>query len=227
MPEIPAPEFWFSGYAAISAATTLLALALGALGVGPVPTEIHHKRIVWASVTVISALTWWQLAKQEEAKAKPERDYMYVIPSGDPLDISADGQFVGMLTVATGVLKDVKIWIQHTEDHYKNRNTVYYNEARLIDEGTNLNQLPLILPAGDFTIDLDPPTKLGKVLERIQIAKDANGFSAKIEVMRKQTGEILQPLPDRLPAMHLTLAWLYLVSFISFIGALGWASWRT
>ena len=63
---MPDFEYWITGYAVIPAAGLFFALVLGALGVGPVLTRSSHRRIVWAGVALIAALTWWQLARKEE-----------------------------------------------------------------------------------------------------------------------------------------------------------------
>jgi hypothetical protein len=222
---MPDFEFWFAGYALISAAGFLFALVLGAIGAGPVLTKLQHRRIVWSGVAIIAALTWWQLAKKEEENAKPDRDYVYFTPSNDPRD--NNGEAMVLIGVASGPLRDVAFAIQKGEERKKGTRTyISYGRIPIISEGGTL--LPLALPIGDYWIDLDPPTKLGKVLEHIVIKKTDGNPITEIYAFRKATSEVVYPpQPPIIPTSGKIVLSLIFLVFIGFGSILWWASWRT
>ncbi len=221
---MPSSEFWVTGYALISGAGFVFVLALTALGVGPVLRKPSHKRFVWSGVSVIALLTWWQLAKQEETKVKPERDYAYFVLSDDPRD--NDGRAIRLMSVATGPLKDVDVAIQTAEERKKHsRNYIFYHHFPSIAEGGTVLSLPL--PAGDYWIDSDQPAKLGQVLEHILIGNTNEHFISNIRVTRKETGEVLIPAPEALSFASGVVVALICSAFTIFAAVLGWASWIT
>lgn len=206
-------EFWFSGYALISFVGFLFALVLSALGVGPMLTKSGHRRFVWSGVAVIAALTWWQLARQEEDKAKPESDYVYLRPSnrGTP-----DGG-IALYTVSTGTLKNVRIAVRRMGPNDRAEPGYIYSnglEGVIVDEGMHLSRV--ILPPGNYVIDLDPPTKYGKVSQRLQIQQDGNQIAWAIAVTRKHSGVVLLPAPYRNPPGHIIVAAICVFGFAAF-----------
>ena len=164
----PDLEFWFSGYALISFAGLLLALVLAALGVGPVLESRNHRRIVWLCVALVAALTWWQLSKQEAEKAKPDRDYAYFISNPDPRIVSRGA--VGLTILATGVLRNIKWAVQTTADHDRLAiNYIYSGQYPVVDEEGSWSGI--FLPPGDYTFDIDPPSKLERYVSAFKLLK--------------------------------------------------------
>lgn len=218
-------EFWFTGYAVISAAGFLFALVLGALGVGPVLTKQHHKRIVWSGVAIIVALTWWQLAKKAQEDAKPEHDYAYLVPSAY---VTSNG-LIYLSIVSTGTMRNVRIAVRRIgSDGNPEPLYIYSNgmDGVTVDEETHVSQV--MPPVGSYAIDIDPPTKFGKVDERLKIEmKNGLPTNSIIRVVRKGSLEVLIPAPEKVPFTHKLLLLFFVTQFLVFASTLAWASWTT
>jgi hypothetical protein len=191
---LPSLEFWMSGQAIIGAFTTAYGLILALIGLkGSAGTPAY--KVAGCLLLLLIAAQWWALAKQGADKAKPERDYAYFLLSQDARDFREDGAV--LVTVASGVLRNIRVAIQRTSDHNAGRwNYIWASEIGLIDEGTH--RTGLVLPFGDYTIDIDAPSKSGKVLQRLDIVGN-NGRPVILSttVRRKDTREILCELPQR------------------------------
>jgi hypothetical protein len=191
---MPVFEYWITGYAVIPAAGFLFALVLGALGVGHVLTKEHH-RIVWLGVAIIAALTWWQLAKKEEAAGKPEHDYAYLIPSSY---MESNG-LIHLSIISTGTMRNVRIAVRHVKpDGDPEPFYIYSNGMNgvTVDEDSHVSNVTL--PVGSYAIDIDPPTKYGKLDERIKIEmKDGSPIASMIRVVRKSASSNANAIVDR------------------------------
>jgi phosphotransferase system glucose/maltose/N-acetylglucosamine-specific IIC component len=132
---LPAPEFWISGNALIAAVAFLFATGLAVLGI-----KQHGRPLYFAAViglAIITAAVWWNLARQEEAKAKSDTDYVYLVPNQDARDHLSDGR-IGLLSVPSGVVRNVTVAIQLTEDREKaSWNYLYANKFDYFDVGEN------------------------------------------------------------------------------------------
>lgn len=219
--KMPALEFWITGYALISGAGFVFALGLTALGVGPVLSKPSHKRIVWSAISVIALLTWWQLAKHEEAKSKPERDYVYFVFRDD------NGSNGTLVSIATGPLRDVAVAIQTAQEREKGSKTYIYGDRIPL---FNEDRAPFLsgLPFGDYWIDSDPPTTMGKVLEHLKIQKIDNKVVTEIIfVMRKATRETLIPEPPIIAGYGAIVLFIICLAFTAFAVTLMRGSWIT
>jgi hypothetical protein len=210
--------FLFTGNAFVGA----LGFAFTAIAaVVAIPTSHAAYRYLVLAAPFVAAAWWWNLAVVEVEKSKPERDYAYFVISNDPRDIQ-DGK-VALVINATGPLRDVRVAIQLTEDHNKHlRNYIFYHEFPVIAEGGTL--LSVFSPPGNYMIDLDAPSKMGKVLEHLQIKRLSDRFAGNIRVIRKSSGEILIPSPQKYSFLEMSFLSLVILAFITFTIVLGWAS---
>jgi hypothetical protein len=189
--QIPPFEFWISGPAIIAAVTFLYATGLGAVGM----KAIDVPRLYKAALFVLPFLTlaqWWSSARQEEEKAKPERDYVFFFVNPEHSEI-VDGK-VMLFRYSTGVLDGVKICVSKTSD-YAHGTYQYCPPPMNFDEGGDHFAL---MPLDDYMIDSDARSKLGKVREHLDIVQD-NGHALVVSawVRRKETGELLCELPAK------------------------------
>jgi hypothetical protein len=179
---LPPLEFWFSLPTLLSVGGTLGAIAL---------SFVPHK--IWrvCGMCVLAFLVWWPIAITEANKAKPERDYVYFFVHPDQA-LDKDGNVL-LFWRATGILDQVKFCFVRTADYPAYLNPICKG-ADFQDDAQPLGYLPL----DDWTIDIDPKTRLGKVRERLNIVQN-NGkvYVAFIQVVRKETGEILCENPAR------------------------------
>jgi hypothetical protein len=220
---MPNLEFWFTGYAVVTAAGFLFALVLAALGVGPVLTKQYHRRIVWSGIAILVALTWWQLAKKAEEDAKPERDYAYLIPSAY---LTLNG-LIYLSIVSTGTMRNVRIAVRRIgSDGNPEPFYIYFNGMNgvTVDEETHVSNV--MLAVGSYAIDIDPPTKYGKVDERLKFEM-TNGSPtiSVLRVVRKGSLEVLIPPPEKVPFTHKLLFLFFVFQFLAFASTLAWASW--
>ncbi len=177
---------------------TLVALAgtVGAVALGFVP----HKWARIVGLLLLSLIAWYGFAAVEEEKRKPEKDYAYLFVHPNRTALTADGN-VELFRRSTGILDKVKVCFVPTSDRptAKSYPCVPNQEGGKLhsfDEGAE----PFVtLPLGDWTFDIDPPSKLGKVLEQIKIVQD-NGRAVTIfaQARRKEGNrEILCETPQR------------------------------
>lgn len=189
-----------------------------------IPTSHAAYRYLVFIAPFVAAAVWVNLAVVEAERAKPDLDYAYFSISGDPRDIQDDK--VALVINATGPLRDVRVAIQLTKDHNKQlRNYIFYHEFSVIAWGGTL--LSISIPPGDYMIDLDAPTKWGKVLENLRIKKINDKFIDEILVIRKASGKILVPAPQPYTFLEMSFLALVFLAFLAFIGVVGWASWKT
>jgi hypothetical protein len=214
---MPAFEFWFSGFAVSGAAAFLFTAAIAVI---TIQGHSAYRYALWL-LPFIALGYWYTQAKSEADKAKPGRDYVYFDVIKDPRD--NDGKKIRLVSFATGPLKDVAVAIQ-TDDERKKGSRIYIFGARflVINEGPAL--LDLALPRGDYWIDADQPAKLGQILEHLLI--DDN-LTATISVTRKETHELLALRPEIISFSDVIVLSLICLAFMSFAGALGWASWAS
>ena len=177
---MPSAEFWISGASLFGIAVFVYTLVIAVMGVNQTGSR-GYKLAVWAILPLV-AWQWWTLAKQEENNTKPQRDYAYFVPSPDPRMARPDG--VVLFTQSTGVIRDIHYAFERTEDYVSHHdNYVSFGTISIIDE--DLNNSGFVLPPGDWNIDIDPPTKLGKIRERMIIVRTGPmTFDTKIWVDR-------------------------------------------
>jgi hypothetical protein len=189
--QIPAFEFWISGPAILAAATFVFATWLGLIGVKGIEGRGIYKVGLFALVFLTLA-QWWQSARQEEEKAKPDRDYVFFFVSPKQSEIVDDK--VMLFSYSTGVLDGVKICFSKTSD-YQHSIYLLCPPPMNFDEGGNYFHP---LPPDDYTIDSDTRSKLGKVREHLDIVQN-NGHAVAVSasVRRKETGELLCELPAK------------------------------
>jgi hypothetical protein len=222
---MPDFEFWISENVVIPAAGLLFALVMGAIAIGPLMAKPLYKRFVWSGVVVTIVLTLWQLAKKEEENAKPEHDYAYLRPSTYQ---AANGLFY-LYIISTGTMRNVRIAVRRiAPDGNPEPFYIFSNgmDGVTVDEGSHLSNVAL--PVGNFAIDIDPPTKYGKVDERLKIEmKNGSPTSGVLRVTRKGSLEVLIPASEKVPLTHKLLLLFFVSQFIAFVSILGWASWIT
>jgi hypothetical protein len=216
--QMPALEFWFSGTAFWGAATFIFTAGIAVISI----QGGGARRYALFLLPVVIAGWWYSQAASEAEKAKPERDYVYfVLAPNNPTN--NDGNGVVLASVATGTLRNVNFGIQTAEERKKgSKEYILGGQIPIINE----DETPLLkIPIGDYWIDSDPPTRLGKVLEHIQIERTGDQVIQKdIFVMRKATRENLIPEPPGISFYGVVVLSAVLFAFLSFAVTLEWAS---
>jgi hypothetical protein len=184
-------EFLFSGNALLGALVFLLPTALAVLA-------LRQRRIIYwvgfAASLILTGALWWNLAREEERRAKPERDYVYFFVRPDS-EVSADGKTI-LFYRSTGILDGVKICVDQTFDYWNNgERAALCWPSRNFDE----NGGPFALVGmDDYTFDSDARTNLGKIREHLNIVQNHGRVVVlTMEVRRKTGGEILCAFPPR------------------------------
>ena len=186
--EIPPFEFWLSAPAILSAVTFAFAAGLAVVTF----KDISRSLFRWCFVVLIflTIVQWWVSVRQEADKAKPDRDYVYFFI--DPADqaLTLDGTVL-LSRISTGILDGVKFCFLPTRDYDEYRNAKCATDN--FDEGTGHYAF---LKPDDWTIDIDPKNRYGKVRQRLDIVQN-NGKAVVVlsKVYRKVGGEILCETP--------------------------------
>jgi hypothetical protein len=212
---MPSVEFWFTGIAFWAAAGFLFTGILAVIAV--------EKRVgALLALPIVTLGLWYGAAQGESDKAKPSRDFVYFALAADN-PTNNDGNGVVLESIATGPLRDVNVAIQTAEQ--RDTGSGNYVTAFRIPV-VNEDEAPVIkIPVGDYWIDSDPPTRMGKVLEHLQIERAGDKvFQTSIFVMRKATRQTLIPESPSFSLLETLFLSLTLFSFIGFSAALLWAS---
>ena len=213
--------FLFTGAAFIGGVAFCFTVIVAVVAI---PKSHAAYRYIVLAAPFVAAAWWWNLAVVEVEKAKPEHDYAYLIPSSY---IAPNGLIV-LSTISTGTLRNARIAVRRVgPDDKPEPNYIYSNgiDGVTIDEGGNLSQVAL--PPGSFDIDIDPPTKFGKVSERLKIQKMDSSLGYTVLATRKGSREVLVPPPEEIPFTHKLLLLFFVGQFLTFSLALAWGSWVT
>jgi hypothetical protein len=162
--------------------------------------------------------------KKGRRKCKPEYDNAYLIPS----NLFTSNDLIVLSTVSTGTLRNARIAVRRIgSDGNPEPVYIYSNGINgvTIDEGTNLSQV--MLPVGSYAIDIDPPTKFGKIDERLKIEKTNGSLATTIRAIRKGSLEVLIPSLEEVPFTHKLLLLFFVIQFLVFASILAWGSWVT
>jgi len=192
---MPDFEFWVSGTALWGAIEFIFVVGLAVMSIqslGP----IAFRFAAWLAVVVVG-IHLYTLAQNEADKAKPDRDYAYLIPG---MLVAPD--FICLATVSTGTMRNVRIAVRRIGPNGEPEAVYIYSNGIngvTVDEGTNLSQV--MLPVGNYAIDIDPPTKFGKIDERINFTNDLRVFT--IQAVRKAGREILIPAPKKISSTYI------------------------
>jgi len=178
----PELEYWVLWQSIVT-----VAVAMGAVMIGFVKSR--WGRVI--GITVLTFITLYAIALAEKIKTKPDRDHVYLFVNPNRTEI-IDGKIL-LFTKSTGILDGVKICIAKTSDYGDAKKTACF--VKDFDE----ENLPFTqLPPGQYTLNSDTKSNLGKVLQRIHIEEqDGKAITVSSEVVRIAKKKFICTLPER------------------------------
>jgi hypothetical protein len=186
----PVCDAWFTW--------TVLLAAVPAFAVAVWKRPMTLRRFVAAVLTGLFA--WYVAAVVEDQRTAPDRYYTYIYVHPNRTALLADGS-VELFRRSTGTMDKVQVCYANTAERptttkypcFSNREGGRYHT---FGEGTE----PFAaLPPGDWTLDIDPPNKLGRVIEQINVVVANGRATTAFAQARRKEGrqEILCETPKR------------------------------
>lgn len=148
---------------------------------------------------IVGLMGWYSAALFEESRTAPERAYAYLFVHPNRTELHGDT--VELFRRSTGILDKVKIcFVLTNERQTATRYPCVPNQENGVFHTFGEGEEPFVrMPLGDWTFDIDPPSKLGKVLQRLNIVQE-NGHAVTVfaQARRKEGNrEVLCETPRR------------------------------
>jgi hypothetical protein len=178
----PGLEYWISWPSIIA-----LLGASGGVAIGFFRSRTD--RVV--GLGLLAVVLWYAIALTSSQREKPERDYAFFAINPQQAQV-IDGK-VKLFGISTGTLVGVKICFAHTSDYQNGKYLaclppIDFNEGEFFFTSVEM---------GDYTIDIDTNTRLGKVRQRLDIVENnGKGVVDISRVQRKETGEVVCEIPS-------------------------------
>ena len=193
---MPALEHWLNFEAAILIANALFAAWLSISGLRPNASQ--QKRLFVRLVTAFFAITLAVLAARQIAeRSQAEDDFLYFVPW------KGDGSVVQFYRNSSGPLEKVRIWIMQSADYPNDSDPDYFSKGiRQYYDFVNagIQVAGVVLPPGDWTIDIDPKNPRGQVRQRLTVNFCDGEIVFVTTVVRKVDGKVLIAPPS--PSDH-------------------------
>jgi hypothetical protein len=177
----PAPEYWLSWPSIIPLIGALLAVAIGFV-------RSASDRII--GLGLLAIVVWYSTALASSQKEKPEHDYTFLLVDPQQAQV-VDGK-VKLFSRSTGTMDGVRICFSHTGDYQSSK----YLDCRPPLDFDQQKAAFGFIPMGDYTIDIDGKTRLGKVRQRLDLVENhGRAIAVLSRVQRKETGEVVCETP--------------------------------
>ena len=177
----PSLEYWLSAPSIVALIAALGAVALGFI-------RVTTDRVV--SLGILAVVVWYAVSFASSRREKPEHDYTFLLLDPEQAQV-VDGK-VTLFAKSTGEMDGVRVCFSLTGDYhspnYSDCGPPFHSGEQNASFGT--------VGMGDYTIDIDADTKLGKVRERLDIVENhGKAVTVFSRVQRRETGEVLCEMP--------------------------------